>query len=65
MIFDLAACNTEQLVLLFRRPSSNKVAGTLGYTRNRAASYSYQAEILLTSGVPLTIANITNRLPRF
>lgn len=65
MIFDLAACNTEQLVLLFSRPFSNKVVGALGYTPNRAASYSYQTEILVISGVPLTIANITNRLPQF
>lgn len=65
MIFDLAACNTEQLVLLFSRPFSTKFVGALGCTPNRAALYSYQTEILVTSGVLLTIANIINRLPHF
>lgn len=51
MMFDLATCNTEQLVSQFSRFFSTKITGALSYTLgpNRAD--------LVTPGVLLTITN--------
>lgn len=63
MLFDLAASNTEQHVLLFSRCFYTKVAGTICYTPSRAASYP--TEPLVNPDGFLSMTNMTNSLPQF